>query len=323
MKRRVILLVTACLAMAFFSRPATAEPGGPGNLGGGGTPLALGGKHSQARCPCPCKVQCAPELVCDCTGLPPAGPGTRVKCHCSQSEITVASASVLLDTETPVLEMTWSNWFEVVPPESFRAAFGAVSRDSGERISFLVTYRIQNRSPLAYAPAEDFDPAAFRDWRERADPRRPITFHAVHVLNPATFAIREGDLRHLSEAMVLTVSLVGKNGERARILRTGSTLAWETDLYLRSMIGCLPAEAFRQGVPPDETRSILYGSIETAGLLIKASDFEGARKSLQRTIARLSDEWLDPNFPLSGPTICSFRSGLHLLAPGSDLPCNP
>jgi hypothetical protein len=272
-----------------------------------GGPVALGRGGSGASCHCPCQI-----TGCNCMTH-------SESCHrCYAITITVAPdllGAMLSSTETPVLEAAYASWFEAAPHAELNVRLEATMAGSGQAREMQIRFLPDPDVPSRYVPDTSFDGRAYAAWARQVDRGHSAVLSVGTKDDPATWRIRDGNPQHLNESLAKSFRLVRRDGSRLEVFRSESTLGWEANLYLRSVVAGIPADALLgEG---GEGRSALASLVDVVDLQVKAGDAAGAVTSLDALIDTAKNRWLDPGKDDTRGAICGFRKIRNLLVPGS------
>lgn len=273
-----------------------------------GGPLALGRGGSGASCHCPCEI-----TGCSCLTH-------SESCHrCYAITVTVGHdllTAMLSSTETPVLEASYASWFEAAPHPELNVRLEATMASSGQVREMKIRFVPDPEVPSRYVPDRAFDGRAYAVWARQVDRSRDAVLSVGTKDDPSTWRIRDGNLQHLNESLAKSFRLVRRDGSPIEVFRSESTLGWEANLYLRSVVAGIPQEALAgEGA---EVRSALSSLVDLVDLQVKSGDAMGAVASLDALIDTAKTRWLDPTKDETTSALCGFRKIRNLLVPGSN-----
>jgi len=272
-----------------------------------GGPLAMGRGGSGASCHCPCEI-----TGCNCQAH-------SESCHrCYAITITVTHdllSAMLSSTETPVLEASYASWFEAAPHPELNVRLEATMTGSGQVREMQIRFVPDPDVPSRYVPDTAFDVRAYAAWARQVDRAKDGTLSVGTKDDPATWRIRDGNLQHLNESLAKSFRLVRRDGSRLEVFRSESTLGWEANLYLRSVVARIPESALL-GDGAD-VRSALTSLVDLVDLQMKSGDAAGAITSLDTLVGTAKNRWLDPTKEDTTSALCGFRKIRNLLVPGS------
>ena len=272
-----------------------------------GGPLAMGRGGSGASCHCPCEI-----TGCNCMTH-------SESCHrCYAITVTVAHdllSAMLSSTETPVLEASYASWFEAAPHPELNMRLEATMSGSGQPREMKIRFVPDPDVPSRYVPDAAFDVRAYAAWTRQVDRSRDAVLSVGTKDDPATWRIRDGNTQHLNESLAKSFRLVRRDGSRLEVFRSESTLGWEANLYLRSVVARIPEGALLgQG---SDVRGALTSLVDLVDLQMKSGDAAGAIASLDALLDTAKNRWLDPTKEDTTSALCGFRKIRNLLVPGS------
>jgi len=269
-------------------------------------PVALARGGSGTVCHCPCRT-----TLCDCTMH-------SETCHrCFGIGVTLSTemlSTVLASAERPILQSSNAGWFQAdVYPEIKIRLEGMTG--SGASAPFEIRFVPDPKVAARYVPDETFDARTYAAWIRRIDRSRPATLSIGAKDDPATWRILDGDAQHLNESLQKSFRLVRLDGSSMEVFRSDSTLEWEANLYLRSVVAGIPQEGLLGD--PETAKSALLSLVDLVDLQVKSGDMAGAVLSLDRLIEAAGTRWLDPTKEDTAGALCAFRKIRNLLVPGS------
>jgi hypothetical protein len=186
----------------------------------------------------------------------------------------------------PVLRFSFAEWFDMAPFERIDVAVEAGMATGGARETMRLSFVPSPGEAHVYRLEDEGDVLAFSGWLSRVDPGRSMHVDfAVSGDNPASYAVRDGQISHFNDSLRKQLSIDTVDGP-AVLFSSDSTLAWEIKHYLRAAVTCLDAQAFAGA--EEEVRDSLYGRIDTIDLLIKAADLQGAMASAAEVERRVA-----------------------------------
>jgi hypothetical protein len=271
-------------------------------------PLALGRGGSGASCHCPCEI-----TGCNCMTH-------SESCHrCYAITVTVSHellSAMLSSTETPVLEASHASWFEAAPNPELNVRLEATMAGSGQVREMRIRFTPDPDVPWRYLPDTAFDGRAYAAWARQVDRSRDAVLSVGTKDDPATWRIRDGNPQHLNESLAKSFRLVRRDGSTLEVFRSESTLGWEANLYLRSVVARIPDGALLgEGA---QTRGALASLVDLVDLQMKSGDAVGAVASLDALIGTAKTRWLDSTKDETTGALCGFRKIRNLLVPGSN-----
>lgn len=301
MRHRLMMGMLLCVVSA-GTTPAAVELQ---RLGG---PLAMGRGGSGASCHCPCEI-----TGCNCMTH-------SESCHrCYAITVTLGPdllSAMLSSTETPVLEASYASWFEAAPHPELNVRLEATMAGTGQPREMKIRFVPDPELPSRYVPDAAFDGRAYAAWARQVDRSRDAVLSVGTKDNPATWRIRDGNLQHLNDSLAKSFRLVRRDGSALEVFRSESTLGWEANLYLRSVVAGIPKEALL-GESAD-VRSALASLVDLVDLQVKSGDVMGAVASLDGLVDTAKSRWLDPTKEDTTRALCGFKKIRNLLVPGSN-----
>ena len=303
-KRWILLSVSTLVVVLFTMLPALAQEENPWPLGG-----------SQARCHCPCKLNCANGTSVDCTDHPK----DCQDAHCVEiGKPKPKLIALLASLQQPMGRLGHEPWFGLDLPEMIQVGIGATDATTGERSNFVFGMQLDGADDASYTADSSFDAEAYRLWASHIDWSGEVGVSIAAITDPAGWRILDGDLRHLEESTGWRFYLLPEDGSEAIELgRSDSLPAWEAWTYLRSTIAELPDDAFQPGLDAPALRAQLHGTLDTFHMLMNAGAFERAREELEAMTTR-SEEWLVPGHRDTAPTLGAMRKIEALLTPAEE-----
>ena len=294
MRRGWMICIALTLSSAAMAQ--TIEPAKPVTLARGG---------SAGICHCPCRTG-----SCDCT----AHSETCHRCY----DVTVALDPVMLEAvlaadETPILEASDAAWFEAGPYPELKVRVEAAVSGSDNAEAFDIRFLPDATVPNRYVPDAAFDPGAYAAWRQRVDRGKEAVLKVGAKDDPATWRILDGGPERLNQSLRKSFRLLRGDGSSVEVFRSESTLGWEANLYLRSVVARIPDDALRGGA--NDARTRLLSLVDLADLQIKGGDAKGAVRSLDALIEGGKGR-LDPAHVDTAGALCGFRKIRNLLVPG-------
>jgi hypothetical protein len=273
-----------------------------------GGPVALGRGGSGASCHCPCQI-----TGCSCLTH-------SESCHrCYAITITVAPdllSAMLSSADTPWLEAAHAGWFDAASYPELNVRLEATMAGSGQARPMEIRFVPDPDVPSRYVPDSAFDSRAYASWVRQVDRGRSAVLSVGTKDDPATWRILDGNPQHLNESLAKSVRLVRRDGSKLEVFRSESTLGWEANLYLRSVIAGIPEDAVLGD--GGAVRSALASLVDVVDLQVKSGDAAGAVASLDTLIDAATHRWLDPAKDDTRGAICGFRKIRNLLVPGSN-----
>lgn len=265
-------------------------------------PVALARGGSGTVCHCPCRT-----TLCDCTMH-------SETCHrCYGIGVTLSPdmlSALLVSAERPILQSSNAGWFQAdVYPEI------RIRLEAGASTPLEIRFVPDPTGASRYVPDETFDARTYAAWVRRVDRTRPATLSMGTKDDPATWRILDGDAQHLNESLQKSFRLVRLDGSSTEVFRSDSTLEWEANLYLRSVVAGIPQEGLLGD--PETAKSALLSLVDLVDLQVKSGDMAGAVLSLDRLIDAAGTRWLDPTKEDTAGALCGFRKIRNLLVPGS------
>ena len=269
-------------------------------------PVALARGGSGTVCHCPCRT-----TLCDCTMH-------SETCHrCFGLGVTLSADALnamFASTERPVLQSADADWFHADAYPEIRVRLEAMT-GSGASAPFEVRFVPDPLVASRYVPDGTFDGRTYAAWLRRVDRTRAATLSMGAKDDPATWRILDGNAQHLNDSLQKSFRLVRLDGSSVEVFRSDSTLEWEANLYLRSVVAGIPHEGLLGD--PETARSALLSLVDLVDLQVKSGDMAGAVLSLDRLIDAASTRWLDPSKEDTTGALCGFRKIRNLLVPGS------
>ena len=269
-------------------------------------PVALARGGSGTVCHCPCRTP-----LCDCSMH-------SETCHrCYGLGVTLSPDllnAMFTSTERPVLQSTDAGWFQADAYPEIRVRLEAVT-GSGASAPFEIRFVPDPQVASRYVPDETFDGRTYAAWIKRVDRTRAATLSMGAKDDPATWRILDGNAQHLNDSLQKTFRLVRLDGSSMEVFRSDSTLEWEANLYLRSVVAGIPQEGLLGD--PETAKSALLSLVDLVDLQVKSGDMAGAVLSLDRLIEAAGTRWLDPTKEDTAGALCGFRKIRNLLVPGS------
>lgn len=274
------------------------------------TAVAGGGVAS---CHCPCHVSCGPGVSCDCKS-------DSEDCHyCSCGSVTIVPKQLpsLLGIANPVLQDSFSSWFDFEQYSEIKVGFEATMSDTGQKETWVFRFVPDPVVRLRYVTDSSSDSAAYATWRGRVNTAVAARVAFAGKDDPATSRIVDGDLNHLNQSLNKRFSVVAADGSEIPVWSSYTTLGWEMVKYAQGVVAGIETAAFRAGQDANQVRTQMYGIIKTVDLMIKAGNRDGALSAVDDLINRTQNEWLGPAHSDTQATLCGFGKLRNLLSPRS------